>query len=84
MSLRRSTKDSISLAQKYLFLRFSFTITLCFVIIMMGIGTITLKQLDTEQKKLFNSIASEYQRILDNHDSEMLQKNSSQQSSAND
>lgn len=72
MSLKRSTKDSIAYAQKHLFLRFSFAITLCFTIIMMGIGAITLKQLDTEQKKLFNSIASEYQRILDSHDSEML------------
>jgi len=74
MSLKRSTKDSIGRAQRHLFLRFSFAIALWFAIIMMGIGAITLKQLDTEQKKLFNSIASEYQRILDNHDSATLLK----------
>ena len=73
MSSKRSTNDAISHAQKNLFLRFSVTIALCFAVIMIGIGVVTLKQLDAEQKKLFTSIASEYQRILDSHDFVMLQ-----------
>ncbi len=74
MSLKLSTKDSISHAQRRLYFRFCGTIGLCFAIIMVGVGLILVHQLDNEQKKLLNSIAAEYQRILNIHTDEKLRQ----------
>ena len=74
MFLNKTTKDSIRHAQQHLFLRFCGTIGLCFAIIMVGVGLVLVHQLDNEQKKLLNSIAAEYQRILNVHDDEKLRQ----------
>ncbi len=72
MSLEVTAKASIDYAQRDLFIRFFATITGCFVVIMLGVGVVLFHQLDSEQKKLLNSIASEYQRILTAHDGDKL------------
>lgn len=72
MSLEKTAKASIEYAQRNLFVRFFVTLTLCFIAIMLGVGVILFHQLDAEQKKLLNSISSEYQRILTGHGSEKL------------
>lgn len=72
MSLDVTAKGSIDYAQRNLFIRFFATITVCFIVIMLGVGVILFHQLDNEQKKLLNSIAAEYQRILTAHGGKKL------------
>ncbi len=74
MSLKLSAKDSITHAQRRLYFRFCGTIGLCFAVIMVGVGLVLVHQLDNEQKKLLNSIAAEYQRILNVHGDEKLRQ----------
>ena len=72
MSSKKSVSGSTLHAQRHLFFRFCATISLCFIIIVVAIGLVLVHQLDHEQKKLLNSIAAEYQRILTVHDDQKL------------
>ncbi|MDX1302985.1 HAMP domain-containing sensor histidine kinase [Photobacterium sp.] len=64
MSLKMNAEQSTRYAQRRLFRRFLATISLCFAIILLGIGMILAYQLDKEEKKLMRSLGAEYQRIL--------------------
>ncbi|MGF1684663.1 sensor histidine kinase [Photobacterium minamisatsumaniensis] len=64
MSLSMRAEQSTRLAQRWLFGRFVATVTLCFVIILLGIGLMQVYSLDGVDKKLLNSMGEEYQRIL--------------------
>ena len=60
MRAEQSTRQ----AQKGLFGRFVATVTLCFVVILLGIGLMQVYSLDGVDKKLLKSMGAEYQRIL--------------------
>ncbi|MGF1701363.1 HAMP domain-containing histidine kinase [Photobacterium makurazakiensis] len=72
MSLSMRAEQSTRLAQRWLFGRFVATVTLCFVVILLGIGLMQVYSLDGVDKKLLTSMGEEYQRILKYESDEKL------------